>query len=155
MLSEEDRGPAWLRDYKVTDFSQIETDIQAMEKFASELAANVTDNYAPHLSPVSTAMTTRLPQPADEFVELQSFLTIHHQAADISHQNVYNYANGTKGFATAAEDVSKKYAGSDAFSHATVTDVDKAMDKVGIPKDTANPGGPGSTGGQTSTEGDA
>jgi len=154
MLSEEDRGPSWLRDYNVTDFGQIETDIQAMEKFAAGLAANVDDNYAPHLSPVSTAMTTRLPAPAPEFLELQSFLTIHHQAADASHQNVYNYANGTKGFADAATDVSKKYEGSDAFSHATVTDVDKALDNVGVPKDQTNPGGPASTGAQTPTEGD-
>lgn len=154
MIPEEDRGPSWLRDYKTTDFSQIEADIQAMEKFALELSANVKDNYAPHLSTVSTAMTTRLPGPAPEFLELQSFLTIHHQAQDVAHQNVYNYANGTQGFATAAEDVSKKYAGTDAFAHAKVTDVDRALDRVGIPKDPTATGGQTGTGAPAGTEGD-
>jgi len=38
MIPEEDRGPAWLRDYGYADFGQIEADIQAMERFAATLA---------------------------------------------------------------------------------------------------------------------
>jgi hypothetical protein len=138
MIPEEDRGPAWLRDYGYTDFSQIEADIQAMETFAAKLAANVTDDYAPHLSTVTTAMSTRLPEPPMEFIELWSFLFTHNDVQNVAHQNVYNYANGTQGFATAAEDISKKYGGSDAFAHARVRDVDNALDKVGIPTDTGD-----------------
>jgi hypothetical protein len=137
MIPDEDRGPAWLRDYGYTDFSQIEADIQAMEQFATRLSANVKDDYAPHLSTVSSAMSTPLPSPPAEFVELLTFLTVHNDAQNTAHQNVYNYANGTQGFATAAEDISKKYAGTDAFAHAKVTDVDKALDQVGIPTDPA------------------
>ncbi|MET0522861.1 MAG: hypothetical protein ABW156_12970 [Jiangellaceae bacterium] len=133
MIPEEDRGPAWLRDYGYADFSQIEADIQAMEQFAAKLSDNVRGSYAPHLSSVSEAMSTRLPNPPGEFVELASFLVAHNQAQDITHQNVYNYANGTQGFATAAADISKKYSGSDAFAHAKVADVDRALDRVGIP----------------------
>ena len=135
MLPEEDRGPSWLRDYQVTDFSQIEADIEAMEKFAAQLSASVTDSYAPHMSTVSTAMMTQLPGPAQEFVELRSFLLVHREAQDVSHQNVYNYANGTQGFASAAQDVSKKYAGADAFAQAKVGDVEKALDRFGVPTD--------------------
>jgi hypothetical protein len=135
MLSEEDRGPAWLRDYGYTDFSQIEADIQAMEQFATKLSANVKDNYAPHLSTVTEAMSTRLPPAPSEFVELTTFLFVHNEAQNIAHQNVYNYANGTQGFATAAKDISKTYSGSDAFAHAKVKDVDRALDSVGIPTD--------------------
>ncbi len=136
MIPDEDRGPAWLRDYGYTDFSQIEADIQAMEQFATKLSANVKDNYAPHLSTVTTAMSTRLPDPPAEFIELTTFLSAHNEAQNVAHQNVYNYANGTQGFATAAEDISKEYSGSDAFAHAKVTDVDKALDQnVGIPTD--------------------
>ena len=135
MIPEEDRGPAWLRDYGYTDFSQIEVDIQAMEKFAVQLAASVHDNYAPHLSTVTTAMSTRIPEPPIDFVELWSFLFTHNEIQNVSHQNVYNFANGTQGFATAAEDISKKYSGSDAFAHAKVRDVDTALDRVGIPVD--------------------
>ena len=133
MIPEDDRGPQWLRDYDYTDFSQIEADIQAMETFALKLAANVSDNYAPHLSTVTTAMSTRLPVPPPEFFELWSFLSTHNEIQNVAHQNVYNYANGTQGFATAAEDISKKYRGTDAFAHAKVRDVDTALDRVGIP----------------------
>jgi hypothetical protein len=133
VIPEEDRGPAWLRDYGTTDFGAIEADIRAMEQFAAKLAANVKDSYAPHLSTVSDSMLTRLPDPPGEFVELLSFLTAHNEAQDVTHQNVYNYANGTQGFASAAADISKKYEGSDAFAQARVTDVDRAFDKVGIP----------------------
>jgi len=133
MIPEEDRGPAWLRDYGTTDFGAIEADIQAMEQFAAKLAANVKDSYAPHLSTVSNSMLTRLPPPPGDFVELFSFLTAHNEAQDVTHQNVYNYANGTQGFASAAADISKRYSGSDAFAQAQVSDVDKAFDKAGIP----------------------
>lgn len=133
MIPEEDRGPSWLRDYGTTDFGAIEADIRAMEEFAARLAANVKDSYAPHLSTVSTSMLTRLPNPPGEFVELLSFLTAHNEAQDVTHQNVYNYANGTQGFASAAADISKKYRGSDAFAEARVADVNKAFDRAGIP----------------------
>ena len=143
MIPEEDRGPAWLRDYGTTDFGAIEADIQAMEQFAAKLAANVKDSYAPHMASVSEAMAAPLPSPPAGFVELTSFLTAHNEAQDVTHQNVYNYANGTQGFATAAADISRQYSGADAFSHARVTDVNKAFDKVGIPApatDTTYPG---------------
>jgi hypothetical protein len=104
-----------------------------MENFAQKLAATVHDNYAPHLSTVTTAMSTRIPEPPVEFAELWSFLFTHNEVQNVSHQNVYNFANGTQGFATAAEDISKKYSGSDAFAHARVSDVDTALDRVGLP----------------------
>lgn len=139
MIPDEDRGPAWLRDYGSADFGQIEADIRAMEQFAAKLSDNVKGSYAPHLSAVTDAMSTRLPDPPGEFVELLTFLFAHNEAQDVTHQNVYNYANGTQGFATAAADISRKYTGSDAFAHAQVADVDKALDRVGIPTDQSLP----------------
>jgi hypothetical protein len=132
MIPEEDRGPAWLRDYGYTDFGQIDADIAAMEQFAKKLQADVEDNYAPHLSTVTDAMMTELPHPPSEFAELSSFLTVHNDAQNVTQQNVYNFANGTQGFALAAADISKRYSGSDAFSHAEVTDVNAAFTKVGV-----------------------
>lgn len=132
MIPEEDRGPAWLRDYGYTDFSQIDADITAMEQFAKKLQADVEDNYAPHLTTVTDAMMTELPHPPSEFAELSSFLTVHNDAQNVTQQNVYNFANGTQGFALAAADISKKYRGSDAFSHAKVSDVNTAFNRVGV-----------------------
>jgi hypothetical protein len=40
---------------------------------------------------------------------------------------VYGYANGTNTLAVAAQKISKKYADSDAFAHATVSDVHNAL----------------------------
>ena len=133
MIPQEDLGPAWMRDYGYADFSQIEADIQAMEHFAQKLSANVSDSYAPHLTTVTDEMSTKLPDPPSEFIELLTFLFVHHDAMDVTHQNVYNYANGTKDFASAAKDISDTYSGSDAFAHAKVRDVDKAFDQVGLP----------------------
>jgi hypothetical protein len=132
MIPEEDRGPAWLRDYRYADFGQIEADIQAMEQFAAKLSDNVKGSYAPHLTSVTDAMSTRLPNPPGEFVELASFLVAHNEAQDVTHQNVYSFANGTQVLASAAADIGKKYSGSDAFAHAKVSDVESALKKVCI-----------------------
>jgi len=140
MIPEEDRGPAWLRDYGFTDFSQIEADVTAMEQFATKLAADVANDYAPHLSKVADAMMTPLPAPPTEFVELSSFLIVHNDAQNATQQNTYNFANGTTEFANAARDISSRYQGSDAFAHAKVTDVDTAFSKVGIPTAPAEKG---------------
>ena len=127
-------------NYNFTDLSQIEADVAAMESFAKALAADVKNNYAPNMRHVTDAMLTEIPQPPVDFVELYSFLYTHREAQDVTQLNVYNYANGTARFASAATQISNTYRGSDAFSHAKLTDVDKAFGKVGIP-DSTHPGG--------------
>jgi hypothetical protein len=134
MIPEEDRGPAWLRDYTSTDFGDISADILAMEEFAKRLESEVQDNYAPHLTGVTDAMLTELPPPAATFPELVSFMTAHHAAQGVTQENVFNFANGTNHFAVAAQTISKEYRGSDAFSHARVKDVDKAFDQAASPE---------------------
>jgi hypothetical protein len=130
MLSEEDRGPAWLQDYGYTDFSQIEADVTAMEQFATQLQGDVTKNYNTHASVVQNLLLTILPDPPGDFVELSSFLVVHNDAQNISQKNVYHYSEGTTQFAKVAKDVSADYRGSDAFSHAKVSDVDAAFKTV-------------------------
>jgi hypothetical protein len=128
MIAEEDRGPAWLRDYGGTDFGDIAADIAAMDELAKKLAADVEKNYVPHLNGVTDAMLTELPQPAATFPELVDFMTAHNTAQTITQENVFNFANGTNHFATAAESISKEYRGSDADSQARVNDVNRALD---------------------------
>ena len=134
MIPDEDRGPAWLRDYGFTDFGNIEADIAAMEQFAKKLAADVQNNYVPHLAGVTDAMLTQLPPAATTFPELIDFMTTHQQAQDVTQQNVFNFANGTNHFAEAARSIGEKYRGSDALAHARVSDVDKAFDKAVSPQ---------------------
>jgi hypothetical protein len=130
MLSEEDRGPAWMRDYGYTDFSQIEADVTAMEQFATKLQGDVSKNYDTHAPVVQQLLLTILPDPPADFVELSSFLVVHNGAQDISQKNVYHYSAGTSNFAKVAKDVSADYRGSDAFSQAKVSDVDSAFKTV-------------------------
>jgi hypothetical protein len=130
MLSEEDRGPAWMRDYGYTDFSQIEADVTAMEQFATQLQGDVTKNYNTHAPVVQQLLLTILQDPPSDFVELSSFLVVHNDAQNISQKNVYHYSEGTSNFAKVAKDVSADYRGSDAFSHARVSDVDSAFKTV-------------------------
>ena len=121
MIPEEDRGPAWLRDYGFTDFGDIAADINAMAEYAAKLIADVQDNYAPHLGKLSQAMATPLPEA--RFGELQSFFALHAAAQGRTEINAYRYANGTNALGKAAQSISVDYRGSDAFAHATVADV--------------------------------
>jgi hypothetical protein len=133
VIPEEDRGPAWLRDYGFTDFGDIAADITAMEEFAKRLQADVVDNYVPHMYSVSDAMLTPLPTAATTFPELVDFMNAHTAAQEATQSNVYHYANGTNHFATAAQTISAEYRGTDARSHAKVKDVDNAFDKAIAP----------------------
>ncbi len=133
MIPKGDGGPAWLRDYGHTDFGDIAADIAAMEEFAKKLAADVQNNYVPHLSGVTDAMLTELPPPAATFPELVDFMTTHQLAQDTTQTNVYNFANGTNRFATAARTISAEYRGSDAFARARVQDVDAAFHQTPTP----------------------
>jgi hypothetical protein len=128
-IPDEDLGPRWLRDYGSTNFGDIAANIAAMEEFATKLAADVQNNYATHFSSVSDAMMTTLPVP-NGFPELQEFMKVHREAQDVTHSNVYNFASGTNNFAKAAQSISEKYRGSDAFSRARVSDVDSAFQKA-------------------------
>ncbi|MFC7527932.1 hypothetical protein [Actinoplanes sp. GCM10030250] len=132
MIPDEDLGPAWLRDYGHTDFGDIAADILAMEHFAARLRADVEGNYAPRARAVSDTLLTSLPPAHPHFGELDQFLRAHERAQDVALQNVYNYANGTYGFAAAAREVSDRYRGSDAFARARVTDVHAGLRAAGI-----------------------
>jgi len=147
MIPEDDRGPAWLQDYGFTDFSSIEADTAGMEEFAKKLAADVEKSYVPHMTKVSDAMRTKLPDPAATFPELVDFMSAHQAAQEATQANVYNFANGTNDFASAAQGISRMYSGSDAFSHARVRDVDKAFDQAS----TTNTTGSTDTGAGSST----
>ncbi|HWS33603.1 MAG TPA: hypothetical protein VN408_12775 [Actinoplanes sp.] len=125
-IPEEDRGPAWLRDYDYSDFGNIEADIQAMKEYAAKLQSSVEGSYAPHAQTVSETMMSPLP-PAPNFPELHLFLNAHDQVQLATQENVYGYIDNTYKFATAAEQIGDKYGGSDAFAQAKVTDVQKYL----------------------------
>ncbi|MGI5214264.1 hypothetical protein [Plantactinospora sp. CA-290183] len=128
MIPEEDRGPAWLRDYG----GSIEADIQRMEQFAAELEAEVRKNYVPHMKELQGDMMVEMPGPPADFPELVSFLQRHQEVQQETSNGVWNIGNKTGGMATAAKLVSENYSNSDAFSHARVRDVEQALDQTGV-----------------------
>lgn len=133
-ITDESFGPRELEGHVAAGFGDIEADIDAMEEFAKRLAGEIQSGYAPHLAIVSDAMMTELPPPAGYFNELYDFMTAHHAAQEATHNNVYNFADGTQRIATAAETISHEYRGSDAFSRARVSDVDKAFTQAARPE---------------------
>ncbi|MEE6259623.1 hypothetical protein [Plantactinospora sonchi] len=127
MIPDEDRGPAWLRDYG----GSIEADIQQMEQFAKDLMAEVQKNYVPHMEQVQGDMTPNLPTPMG-FPELYDFMQAHRTVQQDFSDRIWEIGDGTGRMATAAETVSKNYSNSDAFSHARVTEVERALDQSGV-----------------------
>ena len=129
MIPEEDRGPAWLRDYGGT----IEADIQRMEQFAAQLEAEVLQNYGPHMERLQEDMMAPLPGPPEDFAELYSFMHTHQDAQQNTSDRVWDVGNGTGGLATAAQTVSANYRDADAFSAARVSDVEVALNETNAP----------------------
>ena len=144
MIPEEDRGPAWLRDYG----GSIEADIQRMEEFAQQLMGDVQNNYVPHMEEVQSDMLPELPGPF-EFPELFEFMSAHRTIQADTSTRVWEVGDGTGGLATAAETVSRNYGQADAFSHARVRDVESALDQTNAaaPPPPGTQGAPASQGG--------
>ncbi|GIF73757.1 hypothetical protein [Asanoa siamensis] len=124
-LSNEDLPPTWLRDY-----AAIEADIQRLEDFATQLDAEVRDNFAPHVAPIFDDILTELPGAYSDFPELLGFLQSHAASAQDTAYTVYYYQDVTGGFAVAAGEVSRNYRDADAFSAARVADVKTALGKT-------------------------
>ena len=127
MIPEEDRGPAWLRDY-----GSIEVDIQRMEEFAASLAAEVRKNYVPHMEELQAELLADRPEVAGDFAELYYFMKAHRDAQQETSNSVWDVGDGTDRIANAAKLVSQNYANSDAFSYARVTEVERALDRTGV-----------------------
>ncbi|GIF06395.1 hypothetical protein Asi03nite_39330 [Actinoplanes siamensis] len=114
------------------DDCHISADITAMEDFARKLLAEVDNDYAPHADNLANQMLTRLPAVDGQFNELSAFAGVLQWAQDSCQQNIYNFANGTHGFAKAAEEVGGLYRGADAFARARLADVESALVTAGL-----------------------
>ncbi|MFI1991192.1 hypothetical protein [Actinoplanes sp. NPDC020271] len=126
------------------DDGHISADITAMEDFARKLLADVDDQYAPFADTLANRMLAGLPAADHQFGELHAFTTVLASAQDTCQQNIYNFANGTHGFAKAAEQVSGLYRGADAFARARLSDVESALVTAGLlpPAEVTSTGGP-------------
>lgn len=148
MIPEEDRGPAWLRDY-----GSIEADIERMEEFAASLEAEVKKNYVPHMKELQGEMVLDRPEVASNFYELYSFMQAHRDVQQQASNSVYQVGDGTDRMANAAKLVSQNYVNSDAFSHARVSEVERALDRSGVapPPDSGGDQPPPTSGSEPTT----
>ena len=126
-------------DYDFSSIEGIEADIAAMEDFAAGLKADLLKNYAPHADAVAEAMFTAVPS-GNPFYELHLFMYTHQKVQDETQRNVDLFFDGTHQLAVAAEEVSAKYRGSDAFSRATVDDIRAELNSPGVTSPPANSG---------------
>lgn len=135
-IPDEDLGPRWLRDYQTmydydiagrdtagTDGGTgVRVDMPAMKDFASALHKNVDDDYNPHARKVFDDMATPTEGQLN-FLELWWALEQHDTVKMAATDNVANHGNGTKIFAFAADEISKRYQQSDAYAAARLQDV--------------------------------
>ena len=113
-----------------SDFGDIDADISAMQEYAQRLRSRVSADYGDQLRSISDGMTTPIPAPAAGFSELASFLMVHQLVQDHSHQNIYQYGNGSLAFASAAEDMGSAYRGTDAYRKLKVSEVERQLGMV-------------------------
>ncbi|WP_320065831.1 hypothetical protein [Micromonospora sp. RTGN7] len=122
MIPKEDRPAPWLSGY-----GGIEADIRQLREFADKLQAEVERNYAPHLPYIADDMKAKIPNPADAFVELVQFLQAHNETQQATATMVWSVGGATGHLAAVAGRIATKYADSDAFSAARVSDVERAL----------------------------
>jgi hypothetical protein len=148
-IPDEDLGPRWLRDYEslynigdtnagADSGTGVRVDMPALEEFAAALHNNVDNDYNPHAHKVFDDMAV----PAEgqlNFLELWWALEQHDQVKVAATDNVANHGNGAKVFASAADEISKRYQASDAYAAARLNDVHQYLGTTPQPPATTNP----------------
>jgi hypothetical protein len=125
-VAEMGRTPvARLEDDSTGTFGPLEVDLAGLADFARALH----DEQSQHFAPVASAaidvfqsgQATVLADPA--FAELGLARSAHQLSLDQAVQLLSSYSVALVALAEAANEVATRYAGSDAFAQATVTDV--------------------------------
>lgn len=139
-LPEEDRGPAWLRDWGSTtghtdldtfsgyvDSDALAVDIESLVAFADSLQAEHEQDYRPHVQTVFDGMSAVPAQPDGRFIELTEGMTHHRDMLVQTSTAIANHDKAVIAFVDAARAISEEYRNADALSAASVKDVDTAL----------------------------
>lgn len=145
-LPEEDRGPAWLRDWGRNtgytssdpmsgwvDSNALAVDIQDLLAFSSALQTEHTEDYQPHLSEVFGRMATEVPNPDQRFIELTEAMTHHRDMLIQASTTLKAHDNAVVAFAEAAKTIGESYRGADELTAARVGDVEANLGGVQQP----------------------
>lgn len=136
-LPEEDKGPAWLRDWgSKTGFTEsnsstgyvdgqsLAVDIDSLVAFADALQAEHEQDYRPHVREVFDGMAAQPAGPDARFVELNEVMVHHRDMLVQTSTALANHDKAIIAFVDAARAISEEYRGADALSAAKVADVE-------------------------------
>jgi hypothetical protein len=150
-LPEEDKGPAWLRDWGnktgytgtdtqtgYVDGQSLAVDINSLVAFANALQTEHEQDYRPHVREVYDGMAANPAGPDARFVELNEVMTHHRDMLVQASTALANHDKAIVAFVDAARAISEEYRGADALSAAKVGDVE---DNLVVPVSASNPNG--------------
>jgi len=139
-LPEEDRGPAWLRDWGsktgytgtdsfsgYVDGSSLAVNVDSLVAFANALQTEHEQDFRPHVREVFDGMSAEPAGPDARFVELTEAMSHHREMLVLTTTALVNHDKAITAFCDAAHTISEEYRGADAMSAAKVSDVDEAL----------------------------
>ncbi|WP_155374334.1 hypothetical protein [Catellatospora vulcania] len=141
-LPEEDKGPAWLRDYGresgytkanvMTGYDEgsLAVDLQSLVDFAEALETEHTKDYRPHAQEVFKDMSVKVADPHADFIELCSSLGWQRELLVQTSDALLKHDQAVLAFVTAAREISKKYGEADALGAAKAQDVNRNLTVV-------------------------
>ncbi len=139
-LPEEDRGPAWLRDWGRStgytesnpqtgwvDGSALQVDVQDLLAFATALQTEFEQDYLPHVDEVYRLMEKTPASPDERFVELTESMTHHREMLVRASDTLEQHKFAVVAFFEAARKIGNDYRGTDELTAARVGDVEATL----------------------------
>jgi hypothetical protein len=139
-IPEEDRGPAWLRNYGTGsgtieryDYGMtgvMEVDVQSLVDFADALEKENDLDYRPLAQTVVNDMAIETPAAPPGFEELFATMQRHRDVLVEGQAAIHHHDIAVVAFIAAARTISAKYSETDAMSAAKVRDVHALLPKA-------------------------
>jgi hypothetical protein len=140
-IPEEDKGPAWLRNYGEKSGNletnntwgyQAETDAFAVDlvglkEFGSKLKVELDQDYAPHAKTVGTYMATEMQMLPAAFLELCNVVDTQAASLDVLRDHLTRHYQAVAAFSEFAIKMAETYGNADATASASVWDVTRDL----------------------------
>jgi hypothetical protein len=111
----------------ISDYKDIQVNTTDLESFAKSLKAELEQNYLPHRDKMATELSVGDVYTNEDFPEFIQALTRHAEIRQLTLDRLFDHGDGTGTLSVAADEISRNYAGSDAFSAATTRDVNSVI----------------------------
>ncbi len=134
MLPPDDRGPAWLADYKA-----FSADITKLMDFADRLTQELEQNFRPHAAKIVDGLAGGVPfgRGSLSCLELTQASGTYGEVLGRAHELLTAHDQATLIFAQAVRTIATEYRDTDAFSAATLADVTAVLPPEPAPRGTA------------------